>query len=217
DKLQALNDEFATNIRRKKELEDELFLCSQKLDRAEKLIEGLGGEKERWSRAAHALGEKYDNIMGDVLMAAAVVAYLGPFTADFRQSCLEEWVRRCEQVGVACSNPFHLSSTLGDAVKTRAWHLAGLPVDVFSVDNAIIVTHARRWPLMIDPQGQANKWIRNLEKDNGLSVIKLTDPNYLRILENALQFGRPILLENIGEELDPILETVLIRQTFKSA
>ncbi|CAG0885871.1 unnamed protein product [Darwinula stevensoni] len=217
DKLQALNDEFATNIRRKKELEDELFLCSQKLDRAEKLIEGLGGEKERWSRAAHALGEKYDNIMGDVLMAAAVVAYLGPFTADFRQSCLEEWVRRCEQVGVACSNPFHLSSTLGDAVKTRAWHLAGLPVDAFSVDNAIIVTHARRWPLMIDPQGQANKWIRNLEKDNGLSVIKLTDPNYLRILENALQFGRPILLENIGEELDPILETVLIRQTFKSA
>ena len=72
-----------------------------------------------------------------------------------RQSCLEEWVRRCEQVGVACSNPFHLSSTLGDAVKTRAWHLAGLPVDAFSVDNAIIVTHARRWPLMIDPQGES--------------------------------------------------------------
>lgn len=75
--------------------------------------------------------------------------------------------------------------------------------------------NARRWPLMIDPQGQANKWIKNLEKANRLCIIRLNQPDYTRVLENAIQFGLPVLLENIGEELDPILESVLLKQLFK--
>lgn len=68
---------------------------------------------------------------------------------------------------------------------------------------------------MIDPQGQANKWIKNSEKENQLSVIKLSDADYMRTLENCIQFGTPLLLENVGEELDPSLEPLLLRQTFK--
>lgn len=68
---------------------------------------------------------------------------------------------------------------------------------------------------MIDPQGQANKWVKNSEKDNNLSVIKLTDTDYMRTLENCIQFGTPLLLENVGEELDPSLEPLLLKQTFK--
>lgn len=68
---------------------------------------------------------------------------------------------------------------------------------------------------MIDPQGQANKWVKNSEKDNNLNVIKLTDGDYMRTLENCIQFGTPLLLENVGEELDPSLEPLLLKQTFK--
>lgn len=49
------------------------------------------------------------------------------------------------------------TGTLGDPVLVRQWNIDGLPTDGFSVDNGIIVFNARRWPLMIDPQGQANK------------------------------------------------------------
>ena len=45
---------------------------------------------------------------------------------------------------------------------------------------------------MIDPQGQANKWVKNMEKVNNLHVIKLTDSDYVRTLENCLQFGTPV-------------------------
>jgi len=54
-----------------------------------------------------------------------------------------------------------------------------------------------------------------MEKDNRMNVIKLTDVSYLRTLENAIQFGTPILLENLGEELDPVLEPVLQKLTFR--
>ena len=72
-------------------------------------------------------------------------------------------------------------------------------------------------PLMIDPEGQANRWTKNVEKDNKLLVIKLTDPDYMRTLENCVTFGNPLLLENIGEELDSSLEPLLLRQTFKQS
>ena len=58
DKLQLLNDEFEANQQKKMQLEQNIDLCSKKLDRAEKLIGGLGGEKERWGEAARVLGER---------------------------------------------------------------------------------------------------------------------------------------------------------------
>lgn len=48
-----------------------------------------------------------------------------------------------------------------------------------------------------------------------MQVVKLTDSDYLRTLENAIQFGLPVLLENVMEDLDPSLEPLLLKQIFK--
>ncbi|CAO2583044.1 Dynein axonemal heavy chain 3 [Lemmus lemmus] len=215
DRLQALNDDFEEMNVKKTILEGNIETCSQKLIRAEKLISGLGGEKDRWTEAARQLGIRYDNLTGDVLLSSGTVAYLGAFTVDYRAQCQKEWLDCCKDKVIPGSTDFSLSHTLGDPIKIRAWQIAGLPVDSFSVDNGIIVSNSRRWPLMIDPQGQANKWVKNMEKTNKLSVIKLSDTNYVRTLENALQFGTPVLLENVGEELDAFIEPILLKATFK--
>ena len=60
-------------------------MCSKKLVRAEQLIGGLGGEKDRWSKSDHDLGVTYENLSGDVLISSGVVAYLGAFTSNYRQ------------------------------------------------------------------------------------------------------------------------------------
>ena len=65
---------------------------------------------------------------------------------------------------------------------------------------------------MVDPQGQANNWIKNLERGNGLKVVKLNDGNLLRTLENCIRVGVPVLLENVGETLDPALDPILQKQ-----
>nr|XP_033781609.1 dynein heavy chain 12, axonemal isoform X2 [Geotrypetes seraphini] len=215
DRLATLEHTFHEKTEEKVRLEFQVDLCAKKLERAEKLIGGLGGEKSRWSKAADDLQNTYDNLTGDVLISAGVIAYLGAFTAAYRQECSRDWSKLCKSKNIPCSDDFSLSKTLGDPIKIRAWNIAGLPTDNFSIDNGVIVSNARRWPLMIDPQGQANKWIKNSERENQLNVTKFTDSDLMRTLENSIQFGTPILLENVGEELDPSLEPLLLRQVFK--
>lgn len=111
-----------------------------------------------------------------------------------------------------------MRSFLGDSVKIQAWNIAGLPKDDTSTENGIIIDKSRRWSLMIDPQNQANKYVKNMGKDNseGIDVLKITDPNLMRTLELAIQFGKWVLLENVGKELDPSLEPILNQQVVKS-
>ena len=45
---------------------------------------------------------------------------------------------------------------------------------------------------------QANRWVRNMESQNGLKIIKLTDANFLRTLENSIRIGTPVLLEEVN-------------------
>ena len=69
---------------------------------------------------------------------------------------------------------------------------------------------------MLHIDSQANRWIRNKEAKNGLKIIKLTDGQFLRTLENCIRIGMPVLCEDLGEFLDPALEPVLLKQTFMS-
>lgn len=197
--MATLQSQFEENTRKKADLEQQVDLCSKKLVRAEKLIGGLGGEKDRWGKAAKDLAEQFENLTGDVLISAGVVAYLGAFTSAFRQEQTVEWSKLCRGKGIPCSTDFSLTATLGDPVKIREWTIAGLPTDSFSIENGIITSNARRWPLMIDPQGQANKWVKNMEKANNLHVIKLTDSDFVRTLENCIQFGTPVCKNSLSE------------------
>ncbi|KAJ3302063.1 Dynein heavy chain 7, axonemal [Kappamyces sp. JEL0829] len=216
DRLNGLNDTLTELSNKKDRLEREVKNCSEQLDRALKLLAGLGGEKKRWTEVVEQLDGTLHNVTGDVLISAGIIAYLGAFTKTYRQECISDWVAKLQACNIPCTTPLVFSKVLGDPIKIRDWAIAGLPTDPFSIDNGIIVSNSRRWPLMIDPQGQANKWVKNMEKDNKLVIIKLTDADFVRNLENAITFGLPVLLENIKEELDPILDNVLQKNIFKS-
>jgi dynein heavy chain len=68
------------------------------------------------------------------------------------QDVMAGWVTQCKELLIPCSEEASVSVTLGEPVRIRAWHIDGLPKDSFSVENAIICTSSRRWPLAVDPQ-----------------------------------------------------------------
>jgi dynein heavy chain, axonemal len=181
--------------------------------RANKLIGGLGGEKARWGQNVTDLSASFILLPGDSLIAAGAISYSGPFTSKYRERLDATWTQQLKENNCDCSDGVTMSKVLGEPVKIQGWVVCQLPNDALSIENAIIIDKCRRWPLMIDPQRQANKYIKNMGKqvETGIDICKLSDPNFLRTLELGIQFGKWILLENIGIDLDPALEPVLLQ------
>uniref|UniRef100_A0A8C4KUF5 Dynein axonemal heavy chain 6 n=1 Tax=Equus asinus asinus TaxID=83772 RepID=A0A8C4KUF5_EQUAS len=214
--IQALQDEYDKGVNEKESLAKTMALTKARLVRAGKLTAALGDEQVRWEESIQKSHEEIGNIVGNVFIAAACVAYYGAFTAQYRQSLIECWIQDCQSLEIPIDPAFSLINILGDPYEIRQWNTDGLPRDMISTENGILVTQGRRWPLMIDPQDQANRWIRNKESKSGLKIIKLTDSNFLRTLENSIRLGLPVLLEELRETLDPALEPILLKQTFIS-
>ncbi len=215
DQLQGLQDQLDALEAEKNQLAFDVDLCEKKLMRADQLITSLGGEKTRWGERSVELAGQLVNLTGDILVSSGIISYLGAFTPEYRNDQTADWVAGSKEREIPGSDKCSVEACLGDPVEIRAWTIAGLPNDAFSIENGIIVKKARRWPLFIDPQGQANKWIKTYEANNKITTTKFSDPNCLRKLESCIQYGYPVLIENIAEETDPAIEPILLKQTFK--
>eukprot|EP00163_Fabomonas_tropica_P009439 TRINITY_DN1923_c0_g1_i1.p1 TRINITY_DN1923_c0_g1~~TRINITY_DN1923_c0_g1_i1.p1 ORF type:complete len:2652 (-),score=902.80 TRINITY_DN1923_c0_g1_i1:9-7298(-) len=214
-RVAALRRRYEESMQKLSDLEQQLKDTEVRLQRAEQLLSGLSSESTRWAASAEVLEDEQVNIVGNMALAAAYLAYGGPFTAPYRAELLDLWNAKCRELGMTTSDDFSLEKVLGEPVTIRGWNIMGLPNDSLSIENALMVTEALRWPLCIDPQRQANKWLKNTERDNNLVVCKLSEPNFMRTLENAVRVGTPVLLENIEGTLDPALEPVLLKQTIR--
>ncbi|CAD7963334.1 unnamed protein product [Amoebophrya sp. A120] len=216
-KIAKLESEFSGAVAKKDQLERDSDTCAKKLVRANKLIGGLGGEKARWGENVEQLTASYELLPGDSMVAAGAISYSGPFTARYRAELENTWRSCLEENEMKFSPGTSMAQVLGEPVKIQGWIVCQLPNDDLSIENAIIIDKSRRWPLMIDPQRQANKYIKNMGKqiETGIDIVKLSDSSFLRTLELGIQFGKWILLENIGITLDPALEPVLLQNKVK--
>ena len=191
--------------------------CTIQLSNADKLIAGLGGEAKNWEETVVVLNEQTKNVMGDVLVCAGAISYLGPFTAPYRAALTNDWLAQLKKVGIAYTPECSLAKILADPVKVRQWNIDGLPADSFSVENGIIMSITKRWPLMIDPQGQANRFLKLSQAKLQIKTVKASDSTkkIVQALEMGIRLGQPVLIENVVETLDPFLDPVLANQTYK--
>ena len=106
DNLGDLQRQLEEARGRKNKLAKDVEECAARLDRAQRLIGGLGGEKARWSATAALLQATYDSVVGDVLLSAGMIAYLGAFTAAYRERATSSWVALCRERHIPCSEHF---------------------------------------------------------------------------------------------------------------
>uniref|UniRef100_H2YUI8 AAA+ ATPase domain-containing protein n=1 Tax=Ciona savignyi TaxID=51511 RepID=H2YUI8_CIOSA len=214
DEVQA---KFDAAMKEKQDLLDDAESCRRKMTAATQLIEGLGGEKVRWTEQSQKFKAEILELVGNVLLATGFLSYCGPFNQEFRNYMIKEtWEKELSERKIPFVSDLNLIAMLIDAPTIGEWNLQGLPGDDLSIQNGIIVTKATRYPLLIDPQGQGKTWIRNREKDNQLIVTTLNHKYFRTHLEDALSQGRPLLIEDIGEELDPALDNVLEKNFIKA-
>uniref|UniRef100_A0A8C4NN22 Dynein, axonemal, heavy chain 5 n=1 Tax=Dicentrarchus labrax TaxID=13489 RepID=A0A8C4NN22_DICLA len=213
DAVQALYD---TAMKEKQDLEDDAQACRRKMANATALIDGLGGEKVRWTDSSAGFQTQIKHLVGDVLLSAGFLSYAGPFNQEYRSLLLQLWKKEMEEKLIPFSSDLNVIGLLVDSATVSEWNLQGLPSDDLSIQNGIVVTKASRYPLLIDPQGQGKTWIQNREKDQQLQVTSLNHKYFRSHLEDSLSLGRPLLLEDVGEELDPVLDNILDKNYIKS-
>jgi dynein heavy chain len=186
----------------------ELDSLQVKIDRGDRLISGLAGEKTRWEATLIDLDEQYDKLIGDCILAAAFMSYCGPFPSEYRDGLIADWISTVEVQKIPFTQGFDFAEFMAGAAQARAWQLNGLPTDKFSTENGVFVTKGLRWALNIDPQSQAMNWIKRTEGD-ALVIADNKDANFLKKIEQGIIHGRKVLFLDVGEEMDPVLDNVL--------
>lgn len=135
-----------------------------KLDVANRLVDGLADEKVRWEAKNKTLGNQKMTMIGDAIVSAAFVSYIGPFSADFRNDLWENiWLTDVAQKNIPFTQGVDPLKVLSNATDHATWSNQGLPADRVSLENAAIVCESTRYPLIIDPQLQGIKWIKGRE------------------------------------------------------
>ncbi|OCT79469.1 dynein heavy chain 14, axonemal [Xenopus laevis] len=214
--LQLIQKQYNESVSEKELMAHRKKLTTERLQRASVLISALAEEKIRWKESVDRLDLAMEGIIGDTLVSAAFIAYCGAFTSEYREKLVEEWLEDCRTYKIPLSGDYSIIRAMASENEVRQWQNEGLPLDPYSTENAILVKNSHRWPLFIDPHGQACKWICQMEGTK-LRQVRASDDNYLQIMENAMRLGEAVLLQDVAEKLDPSLKPILGKEIFRRA
>ncbi|CAH4038578.1 unnamed protein product [Pieris brassicae] len=214
--LRKVKEQYEAAVSEKQQLTDAANVCLRKMTAATQLINGLGGEKIRWTQQSKDFKEQLGRLVGDVVLATGFLSYCGPYNQEFRNSLFNTWMGILKSKQIPVTDNLNITNMLVESATISEWTLQGLPNDELSVQNALIVTKSSSYPLLVDPQSQGKNWIKNKESSNELQITSLNHKYFRTHLEDSLSLGRPLLIEDVGVELDPVIDNVLEKNFIKS-
>ena len=74
----------------------------------------------------------------------------GPFPADYRDMLNNLWLKKLRELELPHDPNYEFTSLLGSPADIKKWQSDGLPIDMFSTENGVLITKGKRWALNID-------------------------------------------------------------------
>ncbi|EOO03106.1 putative dynein heavy chain protein [Phaeoacremonium minimum UCRPA7] len=207
--------EYAALISETQAIKAEMARVQFKVDRSVKLLDSLSSERVRWEEGSKSFETQISTLVGDVLVAAAFLAYSGLYDQTFRKSMMDDWLHQLHLSGISYKQHNPVTEYLSTADERLGWQENTLPVDDLCTENAIVLKRFNRYPLIIDPSGRVTEFLQKESKDRRLTVTSFLDDSFTKQLESSLRFGNPILIQD-AEHLDPILNHVLNKEYQKT-
>jgi len=211
ESIERYGEEYALLIGQTQTIKAEMERVKSKVDRSVTLLSSLSSENQRWESSSQAFETQMGTIVGDVLLSAAFLAYGGYFDQQYREILLHKWIDHLEKANIQFKSDVSLTEYLSTADDRLSWRENALPADDLCIENAIMLKRFNRYPLIIDPSGQATTFLVNEYKQRKITVTSFLDDAFLKNLESALRFGNAILIKDV-EHLDPILNAVLNKE-----
>jgi dynein heavy chain len=215
EKVDGLKRQLDEAVAKKQAVEDDANKLSLNLSLANRLVNGLADENVRWTANVKMFELEKLTMIGNALVSAAFVSYIGPFNSNFRKDLWNtQWIGDIIAKEIPFTEGVDPLGVLSDDAVQAVWKTQGLPADRVSLENAAIVTSCSRYPLLIDPQLQGIKWIKGKEGSE-MMLITLNQDKWQKRVEHALSNGMVLMIESISEHIDSLLDPLLSRQFVK--
>lgn len=211
ESIATYKSEYAALISETQAIKSEMERVHARVARSTQLLGGLASEKARWEAGSSAFAAQLATLTGDAFLCAAYTALAGFFDQAYREAMWARWRARLEAAGIAFRAELEYASFLASADDRAAWAACGLASDTLSVDNAVIMQHCTRYPLLIDPSGASTAFLERVYAERRVAVTSFLDGSFAKVLEGALRFGQPLIVQD-AEHFDPILLPVLNRE-----
>lgn len=213
--IAAYKEEYASLVSQAQAIKADLSHVQSKVDRSIALLKSLSSERKRWEQSSETFKNQMQTIAGDVLLSAAFLSYAGYFDQQYRQHLFNSWCNYLLQTGITFRSDLARTEYLSTADERLRWQANSLPTDDLCTENAIMLKRFNRYPLIIDPSGQATKFIMSEYENKRITKTSFLDDSFRKNLESALRFGNPLLVQDV-ESYDPILNPVLNREVRKT-
>ncbi|KAK6731031.1 hypothetical protein RB195_007476 [Necator americanus] len=209
--IAAYKEEYAQLIGQAESIKMDLATVQEKVGRSTELLSSLRSERDRWSGGCDGFAQQMDTLVGDALLSGAFLAYAGYFDQQLRDVLFHRWIDHVHGAGVKFRPDLARIEYLSTVDDRLQWQKNALPVDDLCSENAIMLHRFNRYPLIIDPSGQAAEYIMKQFAGRNIQKTSFLDDSFRKNLESALRFGNSLLVQDV-ESYDPILNPVLNRE-----
>ena len=165
--IEGLQEDYAELMGTARQLEQETVAVQEKVNRSVALITNLSSERARWEESSKSFVDQMSCLLGDCLFASGFLTYIGFFDHYYRRYLQVEWRDAIDQVSLKMRHDLKFTEFLSKPSERLEWEKQELPSDELCVENAIIMKHYNRYPLVIDPSDQALKFIVNHYSQGG--------------------------------------------------
>lgn len=214
ESIATYKQDYAILIRETEAIKGEMETVKSKVERSVSLLGNLSSEQSRWEQQSASFQEQMGTLIGDALLSSAFLAYSGFFDQQYRSALMGKWKGRLLDVAVLFNEQVSVVEYLSHPDERLTWQANKLPADDLCVENAIMMHRFNRYPLIIDPSGQAAAFLMNQYKSRKIIQTSFLDNSFMKNLESALRFGTPLLVHDV-ESIDPVLNPVLNKEIRK--
>ncbi|MDA4132454.1 MAG: hypothetical protein OK454_04925, partial [Thaumarchaeota archaeon] len=99
DSIATYKTEYAALISETQAIKTEMSRVQFKVDRSVRLLDSLSSERVRWEAGSKSFETQINTLVGDVLVAAAFLAYSGLYDQQFRKNMIDDWLHQLELSG----------------------------------------------------------------------------------------------------------------------
>ncbi len=213
--ISTYKSEYAQLIKESEAIKGEMESVKSKCDRAATLLRSLSEEQIRWEDGRETFQLQMSSIVGDVLLASAFCVYSGYFDFRHRANLMLLWEDQLAERGITVKENLEIVEYLSSGSERIGWKANGLPDDTLCIENGIILSRFKRFPLIIDPSGQATEYLLRENEKKKIKTTSFLDASFMKHLESSLRFGTILLVQDV-ENIDPILNPVLNREFQKT-